>query len=123
MDGFIGGIRFLDLRLMTYEGVIYVTDDMGLARGASLTDILAAVKRFVSENSSEIVVIHLAEGGGSPAEGGAGDRSSSKLAFIDPVDWKNVNMLVQDQLRKRLIPEIMRDLTIGICLVSKLHRN
>lgn len=88
----LAGVRFLDVSVMTRGNDVWTCADN--VRGVKLEEVLTKVRDFVSDNPSEVVVVHITTDQGS-------------------VDWTSCHVLIQQFFRNRLIPEHMRDMTIG----------
>lgn len=88
-----GGVRLLDLRVMTYGRDIWTHHQKVLC--VKLKEILEVVRDFVSENPSEIVFLYITNDG-------------------KHVEWMNVHSLLNEYLGKKLIPEHMREMNIGL---------
>src|SRR6218665_1273821 len=77
---------------MTFENEVWTYAEQ--VRGVKLRDVLTRVRDFLSDNPTEIVIVHVTN-----------DRKS--------VDWTACHVIIQELFRDRLIPEHMKDLTIG----------
>lgn len=86
------GVRFLDVSVMTRGNDVWTCADH--VRGVKLEEVLTRVRDFISDNPSEVVVVHI-------------------TTDQDSVDWASCHVLIQQFFRNRLIPEHMRDMTIG----------
>lgn len=87
-----GGIRFFDLRVMTYDSDIWLHHNLVICR--RLRDVLQEVADFVTENPTEIVFVFM-------------DRDGKDI------DWDQVKGYVNELLGDTLIMEHQRDMLIG----------
>ena len=87
-----GGVRLLDLRVITYDGDVWTHHQKVIC--VKFRDILETVRDFITENPSEIVFLYITNDGKN-------------------VDWMSVHSLLNEYLGSRLIPEHMRDMKIG----------
>ncbi len=90
----MGGIRFLDFRLMTDPEDKEVWLHHNLVACEKFRYVLDSIQDFVSEHPSEIVCMHLTSDG-------------------KQLDWKSVNSLINEYLGPRICPADMREMTIG----------
>lgn len=87
-----GGVRFLDLRLMTHKKEIWLHHNIVVC--VKLREVLTVVRDFVKENPSEIVGLYLNNDG-------------------KPLDWGTAHSLINELLGHCLIPEHMKEMKIG----------
>lgn len=91
-DQLMGGIRFLDLRLMDYEGDIWLHHNVVTC--IRFKDVLTAVKRFITDYPTEIIGLYLDPDGKA-------------------IDWVRCNSYIQEEFKDRLMFEHMKDMLIG----------
>ena len=91
----LGGVRFLDLRVMTYEKDIWLHHNIVVC--AKLRDAFADVQKFIKEFPTEIVGMFLTADGKS-------------------IDWALCDNIVMEFFRDRLIFEEQKNMLIGLPL-------
>jgi hypothetical protein len=87
-----GGIRFLDLRLMSRGADIWCHHNLVIC--VKFKDVLESVRDFINDNRSEIVFLYLTNDG-------------------KHLEWPTVNALINEYLGTRLVFESQRDMLIG----------
>ena len=88
----IGGIRFLDLRLMTHESDVWIHHNVIAC--VTLKSVLITVRDFISKHTSEIVCLYMTNDG-------------------KPLDWGLCHTYLQEYLGGRMIHEHLKDMLIG----------
>ncbi len=89
-----GGIRFFDFRIMTNEEDKEIWLHHNLVLCDKFRYILDTIQDFVNENPSEIVCMHVTNDG-------------------QHVDWEMADSLINEYLGQKIVPDDMRELTIG----------
>ena len=96
-----GGVRFIDLRVMTYERDIWLHHNIVIC--ARFKDVLLDVHRFIKEQPTEIVGIYMDSDG-------------------KPVDWALCDTYIQEVLKDRLIFERQKDMLISKFFITLIFK-
>lgn len=92
-DQLEGGIRFLDLRVMSYENELWTHHNVIIC--VKLSEIFKEIKEFINNHSDEVVGIYITNDG-------------------KDLNWDDCMKLIEKDFEDRLILEYMRDQPIGI---------
>ena len=88
----VGGIRFLDLRVMDHDGDIWLHHNVVVC--ITFKDALTMVKQFINEYPTEVVGIYITNDGKG-------------------VNWNKCNDHINSLFKERLIFEHMKDMLLG----------
>ncbi len=90
----VGGVRLLDLRITSDTKTNEIWLHHNVVYCVKFKEVMETVRDFVVEHPSEIIILHLANDG-------------------KPIDWGNVHTVINEFVGTRLIPQHMRNRSIG----------